>query len=783
VTQRPGLFGTKADTLANLEGRLTSARVLPRFVFTFAEWSDDRQRVLAQFQRLGWSSQPVVVRSSAVGEDGAVESMAGKFTSVLNVQGHDAFLNAVAAVFGSYTKTCSDDQILVQPMLQKVDACGVAFTRDPNTGSAYYVVNYDDRSSLTTTVTSGAGDQLKTYYLYAKGQPRDIPHPLVPVIALLRELDELVDGVPLDVEFALLNGEALLLQARPLTACRAPEVEDAQVEAALDQIAHKFEELGRPHPFLFGKRALFGIMPDWNPAEIIGVRPRPLALSLYRELVTDSIWAYQRNNYGYRNLRSFPLLIDFHGLPYIDVRVSFNSFIPDSLDPDFAERLVNYYLDSLAAEPSKHDKVEFEIIFSCYTLDLPERLSRLNASGFTQGDCVNLAEALRTLTNRIIGGVDSLWRRDIQKIDQLELRYQTLVQSDLGIVEKIYWLLEDCKRYGTLPFAGLARAGFIAAQLLDSMVSVGILGPEERTAFMRSLNTVGSKMTEDFLALPADDFLNRYGHLRPGTYDLLSPRYDVAPERYFDFTAEREPPEPREPFQLTLEQLRKTQDLLRTHRLEHDILGFFDFIRSAIEGREHAKFVFTRSLSQALELFRQLGAEHGVSVEECSLCSIDIVNRLYSSSADIAGEFQKSLAAGRERYALTQQLMLPPLLESVSDVFSFHQLADRPNFVTQLRAVAPAQALKDGAMPEGGLPLAGSILLIPSADPGYDWIFSRRIAGFITMFGGVNSHMAIRAAELGIPAVIGAGAKLFNVWSKAQVLEIDCAAQQVRVVR
>ena len=82
-----------------------------------------------------------------------------------------------------------------------------------------------------------------------------------------------------------------------------------------------------PHPYLIGKRTVFGVMPDWNPAEIVGVRPQPLALSLYRELITDAIWAYQRNNYGYRNLRSFPLMPNFFGLPYIDVRLSFNSFI------------------------------------------------------------------------------------------------------------------------------------------------------------------------------------------------------------------------------------------------------------------------------------------------------------------------------------------------------------------------------------------------------------------------------------------------------------------------
>ena len=43
-----------------------------------------------------------------------------------------------------------------------------------------------------------------------------------------------------------------------------------------------------------------------------------------------------------------------------------------------------------------------------------------------------------------------------------------------SLTDKIYWLLEDTKRYGTLPFAGLARVGFIAMQLLQSIRDVGI---------------------------------------------------------------------------------------------------------------------------------------------------------------------------------------------------------------------------------------------------------------------------------------------------------------------
>ena len=35
-------------------------------------------------------------------------------------------------------------------------------------------------------------------------------------------------------------------------------------------------------------------MADWNPAEMIGTKPNPLAISLYSELITNETWAVQR---------------------------------------------------------------------------------------------------------------------------------------------------------------------------------------------------------------------------------------------------------------------------------------------------------------------------------------------------------------------------------------------------------------------------------------------------------------------------------------------------------
>ncbi len=266
-------------------------------------------------------------------------------------------------------------------------------------------------------------------------------------------------------------------------------------------IARKLELLARPHPYLHGSRSVFGVMPDWNPAEIIGLRPAPLALTLYQDLITDAIWAYQRDNYGYRNLRSFPLMVNLHGLPYIDLRVSFNSFVPRDVTGELAGRLVNYYIDRLVAQPDLHDKVEFDIVFSCYTLDLPQRIAVLGDHGFSKSDIAELSESLRLLTNRIIHGQSGLWRQDREKIDILGERRPVIANARIDKISRIYWLLEDCKRYGTLPFAGLARAGFIAVQLLESLTATGVLDEAERTAFLSNLETVGSRIGLDFATL------------------------------------------------------------------------------------------------------------------------------------------------------------------------------------------------------------------------------------------------------------------------------------------
>jgi adenylylsulfate kinase-like enzyme/phosphohistidine swiveling domain-containing protein len=770
-------FGTKAETLERLAPLLRSAVILPQVRFSVAEWRSDPQGVLERISKSQWGSEALIVRSSAKCEDSSSESQAGKFTSVAGVEGVAAIAPAVERVIASYAGNDSqDDQVFVQPMLDEVAMAGVAVTREPHGGGPYFVLNYDDFSGRSDLVTSGAAGKLKTF-ICLKSHREGIPSQLLPVLDLLQELESLLGSDGIDVEFAVdKNGALYLLQVRPL-AHNQPLTDAEATNEATTEIAQKVALLTKPHPYLHGNRSVFGVMPDWNPAEIVGLKPRPLALSLYRELITDSIWAYQRDNYGYKNLRSFPLLVSFHGLPYIDVRVSFNSFIPGDTKPELAERLANYYIERLLEQPTLHDKVEFEIIFSCYTLDLPERLQALKKHGFSQDDIGDITTLLRNLTNKIINSQNGLWRHDREKVDRLVERLPTIRDAPLDKISRVYWLLEDCKRYGTLPFAGLARAGFIATQFLNSLVATGVLDRAGHAAFMSDLETVGSQIGRDFAGLTKDEFLARYGHLRPGTYDILSPRYDEAPDLYFDWSTRRQHQATGSHFLLSVSQLHLIERLLREHGIEHDILSLIQFIKGGIEGREYAKFVFTRSLSDALSLVKQIGEENGLSTEDCSFLDIADVRALYSESGNVAARLKASVAEGRRRYELTRRIVLPPLISSPEDALAFHLPSIHPNFITKQCVTAPVSTIDDA--PEE---LKDTILFVPSADPGFDWIFSRGIAGFVTQFGGVNSHMAIRANELAMPAVIGAGETLFGHWKRADKICLDCGNQQVQVI-
>jgi phosphohistidine swiveling domain-containing protein len=234
-------------------------------------------------------------------------------------------------------------------------------------------------------------------------------------------------------------------------------------------------------------------------------------------------------------------------------------------------------------------------------------------------------------------------------------------------------------------------------------------------------------------------------------------------------------------FALSERQEREITGLLASEGLSISARDVMTFITSSIEGREYAKLVFTRSLSDALVELEKLGRQCSLNRDDLSHLSIRVVQELYSKleALDLQDILKREIDANKAAYETTKAVRLPDLLLSPSDVFHFHTGRHEPNFVTVKRVeaeVVPEHRL-------AGQKLAGKVVCIRSADPGYDWIFSKGIVALLTQFGGANSHMAIRAAEAGIPAVIGCGERNFETWSSAERLEIDCATRTVRIIR
>lgn len=792
------ILGTKAETLARLSSMVQQSVVLEQVSFTVEQWQQgthSQSIIIHQIQDT-FKTRSIVVRSSAKSEDAFTQSNAGAYTSVLNINiAQQELVEAIETVIASYLDCQPDDQVLVQPMLQDVAMSGVAFTRTLEHSAPFYRVNYDE-SGDTESITSGQAKEHKTLYFLKGSDIEQVPSvALKKLITALQEVEQILRYDALDIEFAIDTKDTVyLLQARPIVAQTKQNIDAEAVLAAQRQAAQQWQELQEAAPHLQGDSGLFGLMPDWNPAEIVGTNPGKLAFSLYGHLILSDIWATQRAEYGYKDVRPQKLLYSFAGKPYINIRASFNSFVPADLNTELTQKLVNFYLSYLQKHPYLHDKVEFDVVPTCFGPGFSKWEQRLlQEAGLTGHEVAQLKLGLQNITQQ------ALFRQEnvLKQVDKLQQRHRHIVEkTKLSDAEKLVQLIENTKRYGTLPFAHLARSGFIAVTLLREGVEQGILSVKARDGFMQSLQTVSQELSLDAWQVSNGKvenkepawlaFVEKYGHLRPGTYDITSPAYKDDIENFLRPIVEqaKAPRLDNELIHYWHQEKVSFFEELRNIGLQATDTEFEAFLKLAIEGREEAKFIFTKSLSYALSLIEKIGKTFDLSVHE--LANIDYFTLIQAFESDSLNEQSiKVLKAVAKQNSADKQLslacQLPPLLTSKQDFEVFLLTEDKPNFIGAERVSAPVTRLLGGN--EQHIDVTGCIVFIPQADPGYDWLFGKQIAGLVTMYGGANSHMAIRSAEFGLPAAIGVGEQIFNKYKDAQVLELDPAGETIRVVR
>ena len=226
-----GEVGGKAASLGELIA--SGTRVSDGIVLTadIAAMAADDRRALLEGVRGELGDGPYAVRSSAIAEDGAGQSFAGIFESVLDVAAADlpaavdrTLASASAGRVAAYGSDGHDIRmaVIVQRMVD-ARAAGVALTADPLTG---------DRAVAVITAVRGLGERLVSGRAFGdefvvRGQKAERKRQLEDAIdarqakeiALEARRIAAARGEPQDIEWAIDRaGELWILQARPMTA-------------------------------------------------------------------------------------------------------------------------------------------------------------------------------------------------------------------------------------------------------------------------------------------------------------------------------------------------------------------------------------------------------------------------------------------------------------------------------------------------------------------------------------------------------------------------------------
>lgn len=781
------ILGTKAQTLDRLSLVLKNSIILDQFTFDVHRWEKEANKIIDEIL-YNFPSTNIVVRSSALSEDGFDTANAGKYESILNVDSsiREKVISSIEKVLNSYSDENLNNQVLVQPMLKNIEISGVIFTRTLSKGSPYYVINYDDQTGRTDSITSGTSKNSKTLVI-RRDKLNSLVIPNKEIFNLcnaVKEIEGLLNYDSLDIEFAIDQKKNIyILQVRPISVDHSDwKINDHEIYQCINYAEKVFDEHNKKVPFLLGENAIFGLMPDWNPAEIIGVNPGRLAFSLYQKIIMNDIWSIQRAEYGYRDVGPIQLLKSIAGRPYVDVRASINSFIPSDLTDKLAEKFVNFYINYLKDHPEYHDKLEFEILPTCFDLNFDKWQKRFYSNGFSDIEVNTLKQSLINITNRALGRN----REFFLKLEKLENKLVE-IKKESNPIRRAYFLLEECKKFGTLPFAHLARSAFVAISLLKSAEEKKIISTKAKDGFLNSLKTVSQKFTKQVVNLhdgkiSLDEFLNEFGHIRPGTYDITKSSYREKPNKYIKPLAGNYHTEEKEK-NINIWLAEKEKFISNCDKEGIDSKNIEEFMISSIEGREHAKFLFSKNLSLALDSITEFAISIGLSKEAVSHISWDDLyqkSQTELNNEDLLTYLLDISKKGENWKKLSSSIELPPLITKRTDFSWFFIPDSQPNFVSTSEITSKCIIIDDSYNQSSDL--KDKIAIIPNADPGYEWLFGSKISGLITMYGGANSHMAIRAAEFNMPAAIGLGEKEYKKLENAKIICLDALNQRIEII-
>ena len=211
----------------------------------------------------------------------------------------------------------------------------------------------------------------------------------------------------------------------------------------------------------------------------------------------------------------------------------------------------------------------------------------------------------------------------------------------------------------------------------------------------------------------------------------------------------------------------------KKHKLKIDVKNFFSEAKKAIEFRELAKFIYSKAINEIFNNLIKLAKEVKIERKDLDYLSIKNVLNHYNNLniQKLKKSFQDEIRKNKKDQKILNLLLPTDFLSKADDVYIKKDFIREGNYITSKRVegkIVDLRKIKNFNL------LENKIILLENADPGYDFIFSKKIKGLITCFGGANSHMSIRCLELDIPAIIGIGSKNFKNILNRNFIQFDC---------
>lgn len=774
------VMSTKADTLSALQSIVNKSHIEDMMIITVRDFLRGK-RAIFHIIAERFKGDFVVIRSSSTFEDSIENSKAGHYESVLNVDSYnvEAVTDAITKVMLSYTdgddseerlQEVIDEQILIQRQTRDVIMSGVVFTRDIIYNRPYYMISYDN-DGKTDTVTGGKGG--KTRWI-AKNVSREfLEERFLKLIMAVREIEALfLDIEALDIEFAInKDDEVIIFQVRPLAAViNQPHIladRDLRDAKSLAKCAY----LDESH--------MLSDAAYWNLSRTLGVNPRPLDCSLYRELITSRAWSEGVSVLGYMPVEE-DMMQKIGNKPYISMDYAFQGLTPKGLDKHLCYKLFSYYKDQLHTQKGGHRKLESEVVFHSYDFMTERRLEELGKYNFSEEEINQIRQVLFHTTSKLLKNYKSITAEDKRNFDILaDFRHEVRANSPLldTNVMKLYKyieeLLDSLHNNGAAQYARQAGYAYVARNLCQSLVVGGYFSKEQITRFYHSIPTIRTQFDYDYDCythgmITKTDFDAVYGHIRTATYDIRTDCFKNMLIDIDDITDATAKLNTEETYMLDRDILEKAISDIKIDISADELL---EFLVLTTQNRAYFDFEFTKSLSLILEIVIRLGEILGIAREDMSYLEVPELLSYHSRDSYI-----QIIEQRRDMYHLNTYLVLPDTIYGIRDIDVIDIDETKPNFITNKYVTADVVNF-DIKVEED---IAGKIILMSEANPRYDWIFKKGIAGLITEFGGATSHMALCCAEFGTPAAIGCGASVYGELTNRKRITLDCSNAKIR---